>query len=197
VFVSFADALRAPDNDACTLVMPERGVFAVVEAPPDAQALVTSALDAGLRTSTATDDIAEVLDGIHEELRGRDTLYSLALAVVEADALAFFGVGTCMASLSGAFSRREVVTPRDRPGGGVGGPGGPGGDVRFFRAYVRAGTRAELLTEGAWRAREIEGVHAAMSASLPKHADFYANGRGSHAPAAAVILRVDEEPRIR
>src|SRR5690349_458252 len=102
-------------------------MFAVVEAPPDALALVASALDAGSRTSNATDDVAEVLDGIHEELRMRDTLFSLALAVVEVDALAFFGVGTCMASLSGGFARREVVAPRE----------GPGGDVRFFRAYVR------------------------------------------------------------
>jgi hypothetical protein len=187
VFVSFADALRAPDGDASTLVIAERGIFAVVEAPADAQALVTSSLDAGSRTSNATDDVAEVLDGIHEELRMRDTLFSIALAVVEVDALAFFGVGTCMASLSGGFSRREVVAPRD----------GPGGNVRFFRAYVRAGMRAELLTEGAWRAREMDGVRAAMTAPLARHAEFYAKGRGSHAPAAAVILRVDEEPKIR
>lgn len=187
MFVSFADALRAPDGDASTLVIPERGIFAVVQAPPDALALIGSALDAGSRTSNASDDVAEVLDGIHEELRVRDTVFSLALVVVEVDALAFFGVGTCMASLSGASARREVVAPRD----------GPGGAVRFFRAYVNAGTRGELLTEGAWRAREEDGVRAAMTASLHRHAEFYANGRGSHAPAAAVIVRVDEEPKIR
>lgn len=187
MFVSFADALRAPDGDAVTIVMPERGLFAVMEAPPDALALVSSTLDGASRTSNATDDVAEVLDGITEELRERDTLFSLALLVVEVDALAFFGVGTCMASLSGMVARREVVPPRE----------GPGGVMRFFRAYVNAGTRAELLTEGAWRAREMDAVRAAMIAPVQRHADFYANGRGSHAPAAAVIVRVDEEPKIR
>lgn len=187
MFVSFAHALRAPDGDAATLVIAERGIFAVIAAPPDALTLIASSIDAGSRTSNSTDDVAEIIDGIHEELRVRDTLFSLALAVVELDALAFFGVGTCMASLSGAFARRELIAPRD----------GPGGSVRFFRAYVREGTRAELLTEGAWRARDVDGVRAASIAPPPRHADFYANGRGSHAPAAAVVLRVDEEPRIR
>lgn len=188
MFVSFADAVRAPDGDACTLVVPERGLFAVAACAPEALAIVTSSLDAGSRTSKSTDDIAEVIDGVDEELHQRSLSLSLAVAVVEDDAIGFFNIGTCMSVLYEDTWARRAIVPDERAGG----------PVRFFRAYVRERTKIALLTEGAWARRRLpRDLATASMTGLAKEAEFFAEGRGSLAPAAVIVLRVDEEPRIR
>lgn len=186
MFVSFADAVRAPDDDARTLAIPERRIFAVMTGARDAMDVFASAIDGGARTSTRTDDVAEVIDGAWEELRMRDervvTPLAFALVVVEEDALAFFAAGACAAYLAGAAFRRVALE------------GAQDGSVRFFRAYVRQGTRVVLVTALGAQRREVP--ESALK-DVAKEAAFLVDGTGSRAPAAAVVLRVDEEPRIR
>src|SRR5262245_9778892 len=111
LFVSFAEAVRALKDEARTLALPERGLFGVVEGDPAAMTIVASALDAGARISNRTDDVAEVLDGLHEELRARGSPVSFALVVVEDDALAFLGLGNCAATVHGEGYTRRVLAP--------------------------------------------------------------------------------------
>ena len=208
MFVSYAEAARTLAGSRVTLGMPERGIFAVVDG--DNGGLLASALDSAARTSTTTDDIAEVLDGVHAELRERSghvapgserrdpfarvdggETASLALVVVEDDALAFFSIGDALALLVGpAYVRRATAVDEDARLGGA-------GALRFFRAYVRAGDVVLLLTADAWSGRSDFQLRGLVGKDLAKTASALVAGDNSRERAAAIVLRVDEEPRIR
>jgi hypothetical protein len=208
-FVSFADAARVPRGEmARAVVIPERGVFFVVEG--DGLGVVANAIDHAVRTSTRADDIAEVLDGLHQELAGRGTPASLAMAIREDDAVGFFGAGTSLALLCRAGVARTVIAPRETHMLGALEESGKLTDgenaIRFFRAYVRAGTLIVLATQGAHINRDRDdvgnagvwrGERASAAKSVQKHAEYLVDGPNSLAPAAAIVIRVDEEPKIR
>jgi hypothetical protein len=195
MFVSFGEAATAVSPRLRALLWPERGVFGVVDGDVDAVALLAGALDSGLRTSTRVDDVAEVIDGVHCELRERDVAATaaFALVVVEVDALAFFAMGSMTALLAGPGFHRRALEPNDDALGGEGAP-------KFFRAYVRAG---DVVVLRAGRHVEPSRLRA-FERSLADHArDGGEPGRAASAIARgsfdtiAVVLRVDEEPRIR
>ena len=216
MFVAFADAQRAHTTSERAVVFPERGLFGVAAGPLRDLDVLVSALDAGTRTSNSADDIAEVIDGVDAELRERygpvaehphgrrvdETLgVSLALALAEVDALAFFHVGAARAvlwnepALAMHAIMRNVARPNDARLGLASGP------IRFARMYASRGAVATLFTAGCFSRRDDSQLRACLRprdlAATAQRLVEAGKARTEDEPATAVVIRVDEEPRIR
>jgi hypothetical protein len=131
VFVDFASAAQFARVQR-TLCWPERRLFVVIASEHGGDPL-ESALAQLTAQRYGLDELAEVLDGVDEELAQRSIWCDWACALLERDGLALLANGDCCVW----FNRRGLVLPPSRTRG-----------TRYVRVSVSRGDVAVLATRG-------------------------------------------------